>query len=141
MRLLLTFIVIGLLAGCAGRDRQPHFTETLRTQISIDGTKFFDYFLHADRSRKQGKSTMQGPRKAGSDRSASPRSLTPEEIQERSRKKLYERLGRKLLETGYCREGFVELYSFFDRGNVELRGECREAATVEDRKNFVQSEQ
>jgi len=50
---------------------------------------------------------------------------------------LNEMLESKLKTTGYCRDGYIELDSTFGRRLLEIRGECEEAATEEDRIKFV----
>ena len=46
-------------------------------------------------------------------------------------------LKSKLEKSGYCREGYIELDSYFGRGELQIRGECEEGATEEDRVKFV----
>jgi hypothetical protein len=41
-----------------------------------------------------------------------------------------------LLENGFCQQGFVTLDHYQVRGRAVLRGECREAATAQDRERF-----
>ena len=43
---------------------------------------------------------------------------------------------RLLEENGYCREGYYTLDTLISYGNGSLRGECKEAATAEDRERF-----
>jgi hypothetical protein len=42
--------------------------------------------------------------------------------------------------TGYCRDGFFELYRQAIQRGLTLRGECREAATGQDRAMFSDGE-
>ncbi|MDX2464528.1 MAG: hypothetical protein QNK31_08475 [Porticoccus sp.] len=50
--------------------------------------------------------------------------------------KFYDSAAAKLEETGFCREGYVELDSEFSRGKSRLRGECKETASDADRRDF-----
>ncbi|WP_246028588.1 hypothetical protein [Shewanella atlantica] len=45
-------------------------------------------------------------------------------------------LSKTLDMTGYCREGFMELSRMIEVGRAEIRGECNEGATDEDRAKF-----
>ncbi len=45
-------------------------------------------------------------------------------------------LSKTLDMTGYCREGFLELSRIIEVGRAEIRGECNEGATEEDRERF-----
>ncbi len=50
---------------------------------------------------------------------------------------VYEKLKTKLSETGYCRESYTEIDNYFVKGRSQIRGECKESATEEDRINFI----
>ncbi|WP_076415392.1 hypothetical protein [Shewanella sp. UCD-KL12] len=45
-------------------------------------------------------------------------------------------LNKTLDMTGYCREGYLELSRIIEVGRGEIRGECNEGATDEDRSKF-----
>ena len=49
-------------------------------------------------------------------------------------------LESKLKNSGYSREGYIELDSYSGRGQLQMRGECEEGATEEDRIKFVNKE-
>lgn len=49
---------------------------------------------------------------------------------------LLKALEQRLEHTGYCREGYLPLGSYLEFGQFEIRGECRETATKEDRLMF-----
>ena len=45
-------------------------------------------------------------------------------------------LEKKLLATGFCREGWMETERHIQPPNASIRGECNETATDKDYKNF-----
>ncbi|MDH3902195.1 MAG: hypothetical protein OES90_03130, partial [Xanthomonadales bacterium] len=42
----------------------------------------------------------------------------------------------ELKKTGYCRDGFMELDRMMEPGQTFIKGECVEAASVNDREKF-----
>lgn len=55
----------------------------------------------------------------------------------RNKEMIYQRLESKLAETGYCREGYMELDFFMSRGQSQIKGECNDGASDNDRKIFA----
>jgi hypothetical protein len=51
-----------------------------------------------------------------------------------------EQLEKKLLATGFCREGWMETERHYQPPNASIRGECNETATDKDHQNFPNSE-
>lgn len=49
---------------------------------------------------------------------------------------LYKSLALKLEQTGYCRKGYIPLGSYIEMGQFEIRGECNEIATEQDKLLF-----
>lgn len=108
-------VTVVLLASCAAPDPLsvlPPARERLVVQFSGDDSKFFEFT----------------------------REYTPRRLDEERRPLAPEALSRRVEEvlerTGYCRDGFFELYRQPIRRGLTLRGECREAATSEDRAAF-----
>lgn len=108
-----------VLASCAAPDPLsvlPPARERLVVQFSGDDSKFFEFT----------------------------REYTPRRIEEARRPLSEDVLSRRVEEvleqTEYCREGFFELYRQQIRRGLTLRGECREAATREDRAAFSDGE-
>ncbi len=60
-----------------------------------------------------------------------------EVMMKRRKEVVYEKLKTKLDETGYCRESYIELDNYFVRGRSQIRGECKDSATEEDRMIFI----
>lgn len=50
-----------------------------------------------------------------------------------------QRLEAKLAATAYCRNGYRELASQFQRGQIQIKGQCVEPATTKDRTRFPNS--
>lgn len=110
-----------LLPSCISRDPLallPEAEERLVAQINDQGTKFFEFSRRPQR---------ESPRPGDAERFERPEA--PDGA-------LTRRIEDVLAETGYCREGFFELYRQRQRGELSVRGECREAATAEDRERF-----
>jgi hypothetical protein len=60
-----------------------------------------------------------------------------ESMMNQTKERINEKLDSKLAETGYCREGYIELDSYVGKGQSQIRGECKEGATDSDRKKFA----
>lgn len=125
--------------------------EVFATDIKTDGSKRFNFtlMLHTERKRErqnrspQGGSGKEGRKKQGKPRREGSRSGTgtrPESKQgdadEKLREKALERLVQKIEENGYCRNGYIELDYFALRGQVQIRGECQESASEQDREKW-----
>ncbi len=139
-RFIILFIIFSLTA-CAPQPRRmdnrdleekfvPHITET--------GLKVFTYTASMKGTGEQGGSRKgnkpPGGREGGSQGGTMPdRDSMKKSIKEKTEQKLL----AKLTETGYCREGYIELSSSIDKRESYIRGECQEAATEEDRKIFL----
>ncbi|MGM0632727.1 MAG: hypothetical protein ACQETO_06075 [Pseudomonadota bacterium] len=108
-------VALLLIAACATPDPLsvlPSARERMIAQISDDGSKFFEFNReHVTDPRRR----EQGP--------------LPEEV-------LTRRVEDVLAETGYCRDGFFELYRQSVSGGLTLRGECREGVSETDRMAF-----
>lgn len=112
-------------------------TEVFVTHIKPDGSKVFNYSLikkmpnQGQMGKGRGKGGgMHGGMSGGMKRDMSKMKAKMEE-------KANKKLKLKLIETGYCREGYMELDSFFERGHVTIKGECNESATNIDRETFI----
>lgn len=129
-----------LISACASQDskqRSPEFVENFHTTITDNGSKMFDYQLRVAH-RESGKARQGGLRPRGDADKARRNGSKPDraKMEKRFRSTVYEKLVLKLEETGYCREGYLELSADIYRGKAEIRGECREGATREDRQKF-----
>jgi len=137
-----------LLAACASNQWKPsEVNEVFVTDIKSSGLKIFNYSLTKATPQASG----SGERRGGSSGKGSGKhggrggngsgygGKGGGKSADESSMKLYfnEMLELKLKESGYCREGYIELTSYFGRGQLEIRGECEEGATEEDRIKFV----
>lgn len=142
---LILFVFL-FLSGCASNQRKsPEVTEVIATNITSNGLKLFSYSvtMSMPQKRKEGLSRENGrgarngrDKSGGMDEVKSDREST----KNRMKQMIYEKLESKLIDTGYCREGYIVLDRYFDREQAQIRGECKEGATEEDRKNFVNDE-
>lgn len=111
-------LMIAVLTGCAAPDPLsvlPRARETLVSEYSADGSKFFEF---------------RRSHLPGSDRRRQP---LAEEV-------ITRRIETVMEESGYCREGFFELYRQPVRNGLLVRGECREAASPADRQRYPDGE-
>lgn len=126
-RLILTVMLVPTLAACGGMSSYvaPPANERLIPEITAEGTKFFvlqrDYLRPGQNTDA---ATPQRPRGgAGDDLLMGERNIE-------------QRLTLIMERTGYCREGFFELYREQTLSGFSVRGECREDATNADRERF-----
>ncbi len=140
-----------LLAACASNQWKPtEVDEVFVTDIKSSGLKIFNYSLTKTTPQASGSAERRGGSNGkgsgkhsgrggngsgyggkGGGKSADESSMKPY---------FNEMLESKLKESGYCREGYIELNSYFGKGKLEIRGECEEGATEEDRIKFVNNE-
>ena len=140
-----------LLAACASNQwNLSEVDEIFVTDIKSSGLKIFNYSLtmttpqasgsgeHRGGSNGKGSGKHSGHGGNGSGYGGKGGGKSADE----SSMKPYfnEMLESKLKESGYCREGYIELNSYFGKGQLKIRGECEEGATEEDRIKFVNNE-
>ena len=140
-----------LLAACASNQWKPtEVDEVFVTDIKSSGLKIFNYSLTKTTPQASG----SGERRGGSNGKGSGKHSGRggngsgyggkgggKSADESSMKPYFnEMLESKLKESGYCREGYIELDSYFGRGQLKMRGECEEGATEEDQIKFINKE-
>ena len=109
-------LVLSGLAACGNSDPSAGLVpadETLSVRIHEDGSKFFVYR-----------------------RESSPQALAEASRQRGFNADIGPRLEQVVTLSGYCRDGFFELYSEREPGVLMVHGECREDATMEDRARY-----
>ena len=140
MKPILTYSLIVLifsLSACANHSkRKPDLEERFITEITQSNLKLFTYSVSIKASGKQ-----RPNRSSKEARKGEGRMPDRSRMQDRMRKKMEEGLLVKLEQTGYCREGYIELNSSIGRGESFIRGECQEGATDEDRAKFSYNSQ
>lgn len=146
---LIFVVMVTAMVACSGPDRKKHSEplEVFATHMLDDGTKLFVFSLEIQQGRGQ-----QGERAKGGGGSVGGRhgggsggggnGGPPQGQGGKSRgpdgdKQLDEKLLATLQQTGYCREGFYELDRTVAAGISSVRGECKDAATDQDRKSFI----
>ncbi len=136
------------LSGCSSNSpkRQGGMpTEDFVTHIKPDGSKIFNYSL-IKKMPNQGQGQMGKGRGKGGGMHGGGGGMkgggkpNMSQMKDKMQEKAHKKLNLKLAQTGYCREGYMELESFFERGLVTIKGECNESATTEDSKTFPNSE-
>ncbi len=148
-KLLISLTISTLtITACSSNSPKRHGsmpTEIFVTQIKTNGSKIFNYSL-IKKMPNQGKGQMgkgKGGGKHGGMGGGMKGGKKPDmsKMKAKMEEKAVNKLAKKLSETGYCREGYMELDSFFERGHVTIKGECNETATAQDKKTFPNSEE
>lgn len=140
-------LVIMLFSACANNKiKNTELDEIFITDIKASGLKIFSYSLsigmpgtggHSG-GQLNGKGKRRGGDGMGFGMSGERGNRMPDAKAMLSRitQILHEKLDYKLAETGYCRDGYIELSSNIGRGRSQIRGECKEGATENDRDMF-----
>jgi len=131
MKQLSAAVCLLALAACSGRPNwlPPPASERLDTQIAADGTKFFVFHRSYLRPTFEDRVPQRGSPSARQRQREGSGSIYAElEVEER--------LTAIMERTGYCQEGFFELYRQQTFNEFWVRGECREGATDADREQF-----
>ena len=142
-----SLLLLYSLTACAGTEWQPsEVEEVFVTDIKASGLKIFDYSLTNNTpqaSAKRSAGGKQGDGKGmGGGKSGGYGRMGGGNYDNHSSMKPYfnNMLEAKLKKSGYCRQGYYQLDSYFGRGQLKMRGECVEGATDEDRINFANKE-
>ena len=138
------FLVLNLsffLTACASSQWNPsEVNEIFVTDIKSSGLKIFTYSLTKN-TPQASSGSKNSNRGKGSDshggRGGKGGGMGGGSGESNMKQYFNEMLESKLKSSGYCREGYIELNSYFGRGKLEMRGECEEGATEEDRMLFV----
>jgi hypothetical protein len=126
----LLFLFSAVACGSGPAWQAPPARESLVPEIHADGTKFFVFhrdYLRPEREPGFQPAGMSVPRQ----QTASGIRIGEFEIEQR--------LTVIMQSTGYCRDGFFELYREQTFESFSVRGECREDATDADREQFQQA--
>ena len=151
--LLLSAAIV--VSGCSSQDKYINkMNENFVTNITEDGSKRFNYSLNArgkrggakgaDKNRSGGRGGISGGRggrgdgRGGKGGGQSRQAQSDSEaLTKKIQSRMTEQLELYLEQSGYCREGFLELDSYFSPTRSHIRGECRETATDNDRAEFT----
>ena len=132
IRLSCALVVSVLLSACSTSRMFDEFHGIFLTRIQEDNTKSFVY-TSPDRGAARGQirhSAMQSRRHSGQNQQQAYRA------REQLEKRLFQALEQEIATTGYCRDGYIHLGSYIERGLFEIRGECNDTATDNDRAKF-----
>ena len=164
--LMIFFVSLSFVACASNQKKAPEIKEEFVTKIEQNGLKLFSYTvtMAMPEGRSGGKRSggggirgsgmggggmggggMRGGggmKGGGMGRGGMENGDKPdrEAMMNRFKKVVYEKLETKLSETSYCRESYVELDNYFVRGRSQIRGECKDSATAEDRMTFINDE-
>lgn len=120
-----------LFAACSSGPnwQPPPANERLDTQIAADGTKFFVFHRSYLRPDAEGREFRRGG-PGGGQRGGRGSGPVYAELD------VAGRIDAIMERTGYCREGFFELYREQTFNEFSVRGECREGASEADLEQF-----
>lgn len=143
--ILIFFVSLSLSACASSQKKAPEIKEEFVTNIDKSGLKLFSYTLtlavpkNRNGGMRGGAGGMRGGMGGTGMRGGGAKSHR-ETMMKRRKEVVYEKLKTKLDETGYCRESYIELDNYFVRGRAQIRGECKDSATAEDRMTFINDE-
>lgn len=125
------------LVACSSSQLQDNETETFSPRIQQDGSKLFDYRLDSP-SGEALKPKLVFDANEPTDMNAPPEmsSYSAEDEKASIEARVMTLLDKKLDSTGYCREGYVVIEKMIGFTHSTVTGECREAASAEDRELF-----
>ncbi|MBT1445770.1 hypothetical protein KJI95_14750 [Shewanella sp. JM162201] len=135
------------LAGCSSAPSpadvmarpDAKIRDRLSTNIAADGLKLFTYTVMTGNDSSMAEEAVNAPlRQSRQQQGRSPgRAVAMQPDLTEWTEQIELGLARTLEMSGYCREGSVELSRLIERDRAEIRGECNEGATEEDRRRFA----
>lgn len=130
--------VLGLLACSSQPAQKPKVSETFNTEIKSSGLKQFTYTV-VDLSKNR--ESVAAYRQKELDRGTKSLDQTREKrnlktVQDRKRKEIVPLLEAKIVESGFCQGGYRMTNNYFRKNRSEIKGECNDSATKEDRIKF-----
>jgi hypothetical protein len=130
-----------LLIACTSKKTDPSdfnldVKDKLSTQIKGDGIKLFTYKAKLVALND---SDIQLPHEERINQAKRARSGQRYEEPDLSdwTQQIELGLSKTLTMTGFCREGFMELSRIIEVGRAEIRGECNEGASQEDKRKYA----
>ena len=136
-------LLLSLTACASNQWKSSEVEEVFVTDIKPSGLKIFNYSLTNTMAQVSGNAKPSGSSKGngkhGSGKGGGYGGVGGGKSTNESSMKPYfnDMLESKLKSSGYCREGYIELDSYFGRGQLKMRGECEEGATEEDQIKFI----
>ncbi|QHJ12465.1 hypothetical protein FX988_02722 [Paraglaciecola mesophila] len=137
-KLLLLLMPI-FLSACANKSRpQVKQPDMFATSIKSDNKKVFNFSISAgqgaDESKPERREAGGPPPKHGSENKNQAKG---DMANESPLDVLFTHLETKLRDTGYCREGYVEIDNYESSGRLHIIGACNEVATPDDKRQFA----
>ena len=134
---LVLISTLGLLA-CSSQSTKPRISETFSTEIESSGLKQFTYTV-VDLSQKR--DSVAAYRQKEIDRGTKSMDETRKKrnlktVRDRKRKETIPLLEAKIVETDFCKDGYRITKSYFHHKRSEIKGECTDIATRQDRIKF-----
>lgn len=124
------------MTGCASNTELPPLgpvTDEFSTQILDDGTKMFTYRIDMKRSHPNAAAPDYGQLAAMNRTRSNRRQDSGPSLLELH---MVENVKQLVKQTGYCAENYYELSRMVMREHAELRGECYEGASAQDKTKF-----
>lgn len=144
IRIVLLLIAFIIASGCASHkpdagDFKNRVKDRFKTDIRSNGIKLFTYKAKLEMPDDSNTELAHRERinqlKKQSRSKNTKRSIYTPDLSDWT-EQIELGLSKTLDMTGYCREGFMELSRMIEVGRAEIRGECNEGATDEDRAKF-----
>ncbi|MCE9684869.1 hypothetical protein LZP73_01415 [Shewanella sp. AS16] len=138
-------LTCGLLCGCSNTQDPGEYAGKLKDRLATDikenGLKLFTYSARqVDAPTPDSGDAGARPLRAGG-------GMSPKDRQQAAAHQAQALadwaaqielgLGKTLEMTGYCRQGYIELYRSIAYGRGEIHGECKEGADAGDRQKFT----
>jgi hypothetical protein len=159
VRWAITLVLAGTVSACSNSQKNPEFEEYLATHIRNDGSKEFYYTVtltkSEDSKRRRGNKNVGGGVRVSGGSSSNTRANAGVTVggsangrpgghaaqgSLRGSEKMTGQLDKKLLASGYCRDGWMETERQVQHPYGSIRGECNETASDTDRENFPNTE-
>lgn len=141
----LTFTLLILLSfACSSPTYSPE-NRIFNTYIRDDNSKIFTLFLtqktnsHKAKNKQSTKKSNQNnpDKKQPQNKKQQRKSPSVNRKNELSiNNELREHLSEVLAETGFCRQGYIELEIHIGKGLAKIKGECHESASSADRESY-----
>lgn len=135
---LVLISTLGLLACSSQSTQKPKSSDIFKTDITTRGLKQFTFTV-IDLSKNR--VSMASYKKKELDRGTKSLDHTRKKrnlktVQDRKRKEIVPLLEAKIVETGFCQGGYRMTNSYFRQNRSEIKGECDDTATRQDRIKF-----
>ena len=160
MKITSIILLAVFVGGCSSSQKTPEFEDYLATNIRNDGSKEFYYTVTMSNTgsskRGGGSKNVSGGMRVSGGSSSNTHGSAGVAVGGGSRggkggrgsnrsgphpdEKISEQLEKKLLATGFCRDGWMETERHIQPPNASVRGECNETATDRDYENFPNTE-